>query len=242
MMRPARDPAEVAKMIKFLRDTKGMKAETLAELSRLSLRSIERAESGRYLPSEQSLTQIAKVFGVAVTIFDPVDDEAFRRQIEESAKRTTMVVTTPLENPAEVMALIGDGHACQHDLAAIQGDDALNASAALVETFMDAGDIWDDIPLGGRLDLARDLVDRARELLALGYKTQIGSYRARHLAAKNLKFTVKLVTFLPKDHPGQYALVTLPAELETLPEDRITLPPRTGVTPAGAATAQASRT
>jgi transcriptional regulator with XRE-family HTH domain len=104
MMRPARDPAEVAKRIKFLRDTKGMKAETLAELSRLSLRSIERAESGRYLPSERSLTQIAKVFGVAVTIFDPVDDEAFRRQIEESAKKTTMVATTPLENPAEVMA------------------------------------------------------------------------------------------------------------------------------------------
>jgi hypothetical protein len=86
-----------------------------------------------------------------------------------------------MENPAEVMALIGDGHACQHDLAAVQGDDALNAAAALVETFMDGGDIWDDILLGGQLDLARDLVDRAREMLALGYKTQIGSYRARHL-------------------------------------------------------------
>jgi hypothetical protein len=121
---------------------------------------------------------------------------------------------------------MGDGHACQHDLAAVQGDDALNAAAALVETFMDAGDIWDDIPSGGQLDLARDLVDRARELLALGYKTQIGSYRARHPGAKNLQFTVKLLTFLPKDDPGQYALVILPPELETLPEDRITLPSR----------------
>jgi hypothetical protein len=46
---------------------------------------------------------------------------------------------------------------------------------------MDGGDIWDDILLGGQLDLARDLVDRAREMLALGHKTQIGSYRARHL-------------------------------------------------------------
>jgi hypothetical protein len=70
-------------------------------------------------------------------------------------------------------------------------------------------------------------------LLELGYKTQIASYRARHLAAKNLQFTVKLVTFLPKDHPGKYALVTLPAELETLPEDRITLPPQPVVAPAG---------
>lgn len=226
MMRPTRDPAEVAKMIKFMRHMKGMKAETLAEFSCLTLRSIERAESGRHLPSEQSLAQIAAAFGVDVTIFDPVDDEVFRRKVEKAAEKTVMVVTTPMENPAEVMALMGDGHACQHDLAAVQGDDALNAAAALVETFMDAGDIWDDIPLGGQLDLARDLVDRARELLALGCKTQIGSYRARHLGAKNLQFRVKLLTFLPKDHPGQYALVTLPAELETLPEDRITLPSR----------------
>jgi transcriptional regulator with XRE-family HTH domain len=233
MMRPSRDPAEVAKMIKFLRDTKGMKAETLAELSRLSLRSIERAESGRHLPSEQTLTQIAKAFGIEVTIFDPVDDEVFRKQIEETAKTTAMVVTTPLENPAELMALIGNGDACQHDFSTIQGDDALNAATALVEMFIDAGDIWDDIPLGGRLDLARALVDAARELLALGYKAQIGSYRARHLAAKNLKFTVKLITFLPKDHPGKYALVTLPRELETLPEDRISLPPRASVSEAG---------
>jgi hypothetical protein len=75
-------------------------------------------------------------------------------------RKTVMVVTTPLENPAEVMALIGNGDACQHDLGAVQGDDALNVAAALVETFMDAGEIWDEIPLGGKLDLARDLVDR----------------------------------------------------------------------------------
>jgi len=75
-----------------------------------------------------------------------------------------------------------------------------------------------------RLEMVRDLVARAEELLVLGYKTQIGSYRARHLAAKNLRFTVKLITFLPKDHPGEYALVTLPDNLETWPEDRIKLP------------------
>jgi hypothetical protein len=184
-------------------------------------RRIDRAEAGRHWTSKQSLAQIAAVFGVYVTTFDPVDDEVFRRKVEKAAEKTVMVVTTPMENPAEVMALVGYGHACQHDLAAVQGDDALNAAAALVETFMDAGDIWDDIPLGGQLDLARDLVDRARELLALGYKTQIGSYRGRHLGAKNPHFTVKLLTFLPKDHPEQYALVTLPAELETLPEDRM---------------------
>jgi transcriptional regulator with XRE-family HTH domain len=220
-------------MIKLLRETERMKAETLAELSRLTLRSIERAESGRHLPSEQSLAQIAKAFEVTITIFDPVDDEVFRKQIEEAAKKTVMVVTTPLENPAAVMAFVGDGQACQHDLASVEGDDALDAAAALVENFMDISDGWDELPLGLRLDLARDLVGRARELLALGYKTQMGSYRARHLGAKNLEFKVKLLTFLPKDHPGKYALVTLPAELETLPEDRITLPPRSGVAPAG---------
>jgi transcriptional regulator with XRE-family HTH domain len=46
---------------------------------------IERAESGRHLPSSQSLAQIAAVFGVDVTIFDPVDDEAFRRKVEKAA-------------------------------------------------------------------------------------------------------------------------------------------------------------
>jgi hypothetical protein len=37
---------------------------------------------------------------------------------------------------------------------------------------------------------------------------------------------VELITFLPKDDPGTYALVTLPRHLETLPEDRLTLPAR----------------
>jgi transcriptional regulator with XRE-family HTH domain len=226
MTKPARNPAEVGKTIKFLRELKSMKAETLAELSRLSVRSIERAESGRHLPSEQSLAQIAGAFGVDARIFDQMDQEAFEKQITETARKMVMVVTIPLANPAEVMALIGNGHACQHDLSTIEGDEALDVAVALVESFMDAGEIWDEIPLGGRLDLARDLVNAAQELLALGYKTQIGTYRARHLAAKDLKFTVKLITFLPKDDPGTYALVTLPRHLETLPEDRLTLPAR----------------
>jgi transcriptional regulator with XRE-family HTH domain len=227
-----RDPMEIAKMIKFMRDAKRMKAETPAELSGLSPRSIERAESGRHSPNEQSLIQIARAFGVTVSVFDPIDDEEFCRKIEEAAARTVFVPTIPFENPATLMAIIGGGDACQHDLSEIQSDDALNAATALVEAFIDTGDIWDDVPLGGRLNLARELIDRAKELLALGYKAQIGTYHARHLAAKKLKFRVKLITFLPKDDPGQYALVTLPDELETLPEDRVVLPPRRDQAPA----------
>jgi transcriptional regulator with XRE-family HTH domain len=225
MITPTRDPAEIAKTIKFLREMNGMKAETLAELSRLSVRSIERAESGCHLLNEQTLQQIAGAFKVSVSIFDPVDHDAFWKEVEKTAKKTVLVPTTPIENPAEVMVLVGNGMAYQYDLSSIQDDAPLDAATEFMQTFIDAGEVWEMMSLSDRLDVARDLVARAGELLALGYKTQMGSYRAQHLGAKNLRFTVKLITFLPKDHPGKYALVTLPDNLETLPEDRIKLPP-----------------
>ena len=100
-----RDPTEVAKMIKFMRDAKGMKAKTLAEISGLSLRSIERAESGRHSLNEQSLIQIARAFGITTSVFDPIDDEEFRRKIEEASARTVLVPTIPFENPA-ALALV----------------------------------------------------------------------------------------------------------------------------------------
>jgi transcriptional regulator with XRE-family HTH domain len=226
MIVPTRDPADIAKIIKFLREASGMKAETLAELSGLNVRSIERAESGRHLPSEQTLQQIARAFKVGVSIFDPVDHEALRRELDKASRKTVLIPMTPVENPAEVMALMDKGMAYQHDLSSIHDDAALDLATEFIGLLTDWGDAWGEVSLSDRLGAARDFVAKAQELAARGYETQMGSYRARHLGTKSkLTFTVTLITFRPKGDPGKYAMVTLPEHLETLPEDRITVPP-----------------
>ena len=53
-----------------------------------------------------------------------------------------------------------------------------------------------------QLKLVRELVAWAEELLALGYKTQMGNCRVQHRGGKKRRFTLNLITFLPKDHPG----------------------------------------
>lgn len=76
-----------------------------------------------------------------------------------------------------------------------------------------------------QLKLVRELVAWAEELLALGYKTQMGNCRVQHRGGKKRRFTLNLITFLPKDHPGgEYTGVFLPDYLETWPEDRPKLP------------------
>jgi transcriptional regulator with XRE-family HTH domain len=145
-MTPARDPIEIARTIKLLREMHNMKATTLAEFSGLTLRSIERAESGRHRLSEQALQQIAQAFKVSVTVFDPfdlVDPVTLRKAYENSAKKMVLVPAVPFKNTAEVMGMIGETVGYWHDLSSIQDDAALDAATEFMQAFIDTKDLWD---------------------------------------------------------------------------------------------------
>jgi transcriptional regulator with XRE-family HTH domain len=218
----SRNAAQIAKTIKFLRESKKMKAETLAQLARLTVRSIERAESGRHVPSEETLTRIASAFGTTVGIFDSVDTETLRRELEDKAKKTLLVPTSPMEKPGQVLDTMTDASAYMHDFSAIKDERVLELAAALVEAIRDYGDSWEDLPLTEQLRSCHDLVDLANEIVALGYQPQMGAYTAVQLMPNKNHFKIKivLIAFLPKDHPGRYAMITLPSDMRTLPEDR----------------------
>ena len=107
------------------------------------------------------MQQIAGAFKLSVTIFDPVDADAFRKEVENSLKKTVLVPTAPFKNAAEVMMMMG-GMAHQHDLSSIQDGPALDAATQFMEAFIDAGEGWEMVSLSHRLAMVRDLVASGR--------------------------------------------------------------------------------
>src|SRR5271166_1171422 len=64
-----RDPAYIAQHVKFLRKMHGFTQENLADAAGITTRTVEKIESGRHAPEEQTLRSIARAFSLDVKIF-----------------------------------------------------------------------------------------------------------------------------------------------------------------------------
>jgi len=89
-----RDPAYIAKQVKFIRCHLGMTQENLADAAALSVRVIEKIESGKHRrgPDEQTLRSIARVAGVDVAYFNkpsPEEEARFEAQMERALRWAT---------------------------------------------------------------------------------------------------------------------------------------------------------
>ena len=91
-----RDPAYIAEQVRFIRKLHKLTQENLADAAGLTTRTIEKIESGRHRPDEQTLRSIARAVQMDVRYFEkPTPEQEARQKAEmERALRKMVLVTT----------------------------------------------------------------------------------------------------------------------------------------------------
>jgi len=64
-----RDPLYIAEQVKFIRKMHRLTQENLADTAGVSTRTIEKIESGRHRPDEQTLRSLARAVQLDVSFF-----------------------------------------------------------------------------------------------------------------------------------------------------------------------------
>lgn len=123
-----RDPAFIAEQTRLLRQVLGLTQQNLADAANLTTRTIEKVESGRHLPAEQTLRSIARGTSVTLGWFDKLTAEQEARSkaaIEHARKHMDMVPIAPVHSVANILATLNGAKACRFDASAVAEDVAL---------------------------------------------------------------------------------------------------------------------
>lgn len=217
------DPQYVADTLRDLRRIFSLTQENLAELAGLTSRTIEKMESGRHRPNEQTLRSLSRALGVNASMFvKPSPEEAERQKAEmmEALRKTVLVPTSPVVTAADFLAAFANRHGFRFDMSAVVGDEALDLAVGMIDWIGDCNDLWDDISQVDRVRAARDFAALCERMAALGYGCHFGSHRQQLKSGVRppLVLEVGLMVLLPLDQSQQarYALVTLDGGWESV--------------------------
>lgn len=205
--------------------------ENLADASGLTTRTIEKIESGRHRPEEQTLRSLARGANLDVSYFEKPTPEQEARQHAEIARairKTVLVPTDPIHSAKDFLAAFAQRHAFRFDTTAAEDDGSLDLAASLVDYLKDLNDVWDDCGTSDQLEYARNFAEQCSQLERFGLVCYMGYHRQvlREKDRPDLIFIVGLMTLQSKDgtEGRRYALVRLEGKWETLDEDRVPLP------------------
>lgn len=205
----------------------GFTQENLADAASITTRTVEKIESGRHAPEEQTLRSIARAFSLDVKIFAkpfPADEAQVRAEMERALRKTVLVPTRPIRTASDFLGAFGERHALRFDCSAVKDDEALEAAASLGDCLRDLTEVWSDMYMSQRLESAREVVALCSNIASRGYLCHMGHHRQqlRQKDRSPLVIEVALVTILPKhENDGtRYGLVSLEDGWETVPTDR----------------------
>ena len=226
-----RAPDHIAQQEKFLRKTFRLTQENLANAAGLTTRTIEKIESGRHRPEEQTVRSLARAFNIDVKYFEkpsPQEEAQQKAEIVRSIRKIVMVPTDPIRTVQDLLNAFEQRHAFRFDTSQVQEDGAMETAASMVDWIKDLNDAWDDCSMSDRLHYARNFVDLCKELEGHGYLCHMGTHKQllREQGRSDLVFVVGLMSLQPKGEVDgrRYALVHLEGRWETAMEDRIRLP------------------
>ena len=197
-----RDPTYIAEQVKLIRKALRFTQENLADAASLSTRTIEKIESGRHPPNEQTLRSIARVVGWDVAAFEkptPEQEERLWADLLKAQRKTVIAPIHRVRTASDFLSAFEQVfEAFRIDTSAVTDEAALDVAATMADWITDCGDIWDDIPVSGRVDLAREFVEFCEQIKALGYVCYMGSHRQqlRQRDGSHIVFTVGLMTVL----------------------------------------------
>lgn len=226
---PQLDPSYVASQLRLLRKMWRLTQENVADMAGLTTRTIEKIESGRHTPNEQTIRSLCRGLGIEATIFfkpSPEEEARSKADMTRALKKIAIVATTAIKSPNDFM-LVGNGcDAFRYETSTVESDEAQDIAAALVDYVTDLMDIWSEINSSDKLHYARDVVDRCMALGKLGYTCQIGFHRERLPSTNPITFRVGLLSVLktsPNDDT-RFAIVNLHGNWEVPEEDRPAFP------------------
>lgn len=226
-----RDAAFIAQQVKFIRKWHGLTQENLADAAGLTTRTIEKIESGRHRPEEQTLRSIARAMQIDVKFFEKPTPEQQARQkaeMERAVRKIVMAPTQPIRSASDFLGAFAQRHAFRIDTSNVTADETLDTAAAMTDYITDLNDVWDDCPRSQQLEYARSFVDLCHQLEEHGYVCYMGHHR-QQLRQKDrpiLVFTVGVMTLLPKGEAegARCALIQLEGGWESLEADRVLRP------------------
>ncbi len=220
-----RDAEYIANQCKYIRKMFSLTQENLADASGLTVRTIQKVESGRHVPEVQTLRSLARGLGFDITVFSKPTPEQEKRQQEEmerALKKTVLVPTSPIRKPNDFYSRNREWHGLLINAGAVEADDALELTAAISDWMTDLDGIWDMSSAGQRLEYSAAISALCLELEGLGYLTHFGHFRQQHMHDKGMILDIGMITFLPKaGHDGdRYGIVTLEDPWEVPEQDR----------------------
>jgi transcriptional regulator with XRE-family HTH domain len=227
----SRDPAYIAHQVKFLRKMLGLTQENLADAAGLTTRTIEKIESGKHRPEEQTLRSLARALNMDVAYFQKPTPEQEARQkdeIKRAIRKMVLVPTDPILSTSDFLSAFQQRHAFRFDTSAVQSEEALEVVAPLIDWIKDLDGIWDECSMSEQLRYARGFAEQCAQLEAFGLVCYMGHHR-QLLCQKghaDLVFNVGLLSIQSKEgaEGRRFALVQLEGNWETTKEDRVSLP------------------
>lgn len=225
-----RDPLYIAERVKFIRKMHRLTQENLAEAAGLSTRTIEKVESGRHRPDEQTLRSIARATKLDVRYFEkptPQQEERRMADLLLAQRKTVFAPINPVRTASDFLSTFEHREAFRIDTSAVTDEEALDLAAAMADWIRDCGDIWEDCYLSQRVDFAREFVKLIQQIEQMGYGCYMGSHRQqlRQKDRSRMIFTVGIVTILPNEGAAgtRYAMIELEGAWESVEEDRVPL-------------------
>jgi transcriptional regulator with XRE-family HTH domain len=219
------DAEFIAAQSRELRRIRGWTQENLADAANLSVRTIEKMESGRYVPSETTLLQISRALGFEVGVFTKPtlgEEKRLKKEVGRSLRKVKLVPTSPIKNSNDFYSRNKEWHAYLLDASAVGSDAALKLAAEISDRIQELDGVWGLCSHSQRLEEAASIAALCRKLETLGYLTHLGSFRQAHMKQRELMFDVLFVAFLPKENNDgeRFGLVTLEDPWEIPESDR----------------------
>lgn len=219
------DLAFFAERLKFLRRVHELTQDNVATMCGMTTRTVEKLESGRHNPSEQTLRSLCRGLSIDRSYFvepNPAEEARQRAAMLHAVRTTAVVQTIIVRTGQDVMKNLGGTHAWNLDIGEVSAE-AMADAASITDLFTDWSEVWDDINMTDRAEAAAGVAEACRGLEAAGYLTHVGRYRARKRFAEGppLIFTIGLLSIRPAAESENQSVALVPMEggWERLKED-----------------------
>ncbi|MBI3554659.1 MAG: helix-turn-helix domain-containing protein [Deltaproteobacteria bacterium] len=211
-------PKPFSVRIKELRTNKGWPAEQLAEVAGLSLKSVQRAETGKSV-SLDTLQALASALDVTVDqiINERKEKDASQAHPESQTKAPVVHQLLRLRTGKALLDVVGESDAMQFDHPEPRDREELELIKAISQNLHDTLDVWSEMPPALRVESAFELTEELKKLekhgLAVFGKSR--SVKYTHADRKDsIIFDTAIVVIQRTDHP---TIVRVNEETEILP-------------------------
>ena len=225
-----RDSKFIAETLRAFRKARSWTQENLAHAAGLSVRTIEKAESGRHCPNEQTLRSIARALDADIRSFDKTSPEKkayVREQVERLISKTLLISIRPVRTPTEFLSAFNQRHAFRFDYSAVTDEEDIHTVAEMIDWISDLCDLWNECSMSQRLDYATSFVDLCKKLEEKKYYCYMGHHKQQERVRSNrgIIIDVGVMSIRPMDEIGeeQCLMVHLEDDWETLVQDRPSL-------------------